>query len=371
MKEVHLVYSKRPFAVSAAADYGLEHCGNLVDEELCLRLKFPVKNLQYSHLSLSSDEGKKRTRAVGTIGVTSQVIMNGCCRISIAFRARIVRDLQHLVGAEALGDETFLKKLGSLKSDFQKKESDRDTHTSIISPNASSTNPPDIKDKLPVHNIKGKLPVHNTKECLPNMDSDRSSECSSCADYTSFSSDEAEDYMCGPEAYIRRVRGRNKKFLQLASSKVTEEAVDAERIRRAKFLKTPDEDLDQFFPGGAKFAHQLTDRWARRDELEKARNLNKEDNKFERLFGEGELGQLEKKRYERDVREGNLTRRASPALRHELNQIEKKKPKLNQLEEKHQAEDHKKEKDEFKRLKKKLMRSKKFRKAMKNNLDCG
>ena len=306
-----MVYSKRPFAVSAAADYGLEHCGNLVDEELCLRLKFPVHNLQYSHISLSSEERKKRTRTVGTIGVTSQIIMRGRCEMNIAFRARIVRDLQISLGAEALGDATFLKKLASLKRYFQEKESDRDTHTSIISPNAGSINPPDIK-------LKDNLPAPNSKECLPNIarvigaghsndgyssfnkyeDSDRTSECSSCADYTS---DEAEDYMCGPEAYIRRVRGRNKKFLQLASSKVTEEAVDAERIRRAKFQKTPDENLDLFFPGGAKFAHQLTDRWARRDELEKARKLNKEDNKFERLFGEGELGQLEKKRYERDI----------------------------------------------------------------------
>jgi len=78
------------------------------------------------------------------------------------------------------------------------------------------------------------------------------------------------------KANIRRVRGRNNKLLREASSKVTDEEVEAERIRRVKFQMKPDDVLNQYFPGGSKLAHQFSDRWANEKKEEEAKKRQEE-----------------------------------------------------------------------------------------------
>ena len=123
------------------------------------------------------------------------------------------------------------------------------------------------------------------------VSSDRSSErdCSDCyidSSCTSEDKDEPHNHKsrCAPhsEAHIGRVKGRKSKALQEASAKVTEEEVEALRMRRSKFQQSPDSFLDEYFPGGSALAHHLSDRWEK-EKQEKAKQLQQEQAKAKRL----------------------------------------------------------------------------------------
>jgi hypothetical protein len=124
-------------------------------------------------------------------------------------------------------------------------------------------------------------PFHDDEESSSYESSHRSSEsdCSECTVYSSCSSeDEADPHKhrmrCTPhnEAHIGRVRGRNRKLLDGARSNVTEEAIEAERMKQDRLSQRhPDAILNESFPGGAKHAHQLAKRWDEEEKLKKER----------------------------------------------------------------------------------------------------
>ena len=67
VKQYPIVYARRPFSLSSAADLDLNFLKSaLVDEELALHLNLPIKNLQYQKFSLSKDK-TVWSRLVGTV----------------------------------------------------------------------------------------------------------------------------------------------------------------------------------------------------------------------------------------------------------------------------------------------------------------
>ena len=110
LKEILLLYAKRPFAISPAADAKINHRESLFDEELALKLDFPIKQLQYTRLSLY----EKIVRVCGTVRVTVQTIKNGRSAQSVPFVTKVVRDLCKVTGAEAIGSEELFQKLSPI-----------------------------------------------------------------------------------------------------------------------------------------------------------------------------------------------------------------------------------------------------------------
>ena len=113
MKEHAFLYAKRPFALCSATEAKLELSGTLslclLDELVAIKLGFPIHQLQYSRLSLNG----KAVRVCGVTRVTIQAIKNGRSGKSIAFSAKIVRDLTLHAGAEALADQKTMMKINA------------------------------------------------------------------------------------------------------------------------------------------------------------------------------------------------------------------------------------------------------------------
>ena len=109
LREKAILYANCPLAICPAEDMGLESHGCLVDEDVAIRLNFPIRNLQYVHLNLFSDDRKRKTRTTGTVRVTIQSISQGRAANSFALKARVVRNLFNITGAEALSDPILSK----------------------------------------------------------------------------------------------------------------------------------------------------------------------------------------------------------------------------------------------------------------------
>lgn len=338
------MFGNRPLAAVPAMDLNLEHLGNMLDEDIAIKLGFVIRDLQYVRISLSDTNLNKKTRVTGRIRSTVQSISKGRAGISVSLSARVVRDLHSLTGADLIADEQFFKKLAG---NFKKEERDRDTSATtgtrvspavaVPSDSSKESIPTNIKkkstpsivsssscesshrssesecsqctiysscsseDEDDPHNHRMRCTPHNEAhirrvcdrdkmilewEAHSNIDesSDRSSErnCSECTDCTCSSSDEddmPESHIhrlrCVPhdEAHVNRVRGRNK-MLQEARSLITPEAEEAERTRRKKFQPSPEEMLNQSFPGGARNAHRLSKRWADEEKKKRLEELN-------------------------------------------------------------------------------------------------
>lgn len=121
VKEYPILYSQRPFCVSPAADFNLHFLrSSLVDEELALKLKLPLKHLQYQKFSLTEDK-TVWSRLVATTKVTCQFIEGGRIGKSFSFSAKVIRSLAEIVGAECVCDELLEEKLTTLPTNkFQK-----------------------------------------------------------------------------------------------------------------------------------------------------------------------------------------------------------------------------------------------------------
>ena len=76
MKEKAILFGNRPLSISPTISFDLCHLGNLLDEDIAIKLGFPIRNFQYDRLSLASND-KKRTCCVGTVRVTVQTIVQG------------------------------------------------------------------------------------------------------------------------------------------------------------------------------------------------------------------------------------------------------------------------------------------------------
>lgn len=114
-REIALLFAKRPFAVIPREHFsesGPKEMDNssLLDESLCLKLGFPVKNIQYKHYSIFG----ARTRLVGTVKATIQKIENGRAAQSLPFHAKVIRDLTNITGAEAISDDHFTNRLAGI-----------------------------------------------------------------------------------------------------------------------------------------------------------------------------------------------------------------------------------------------------------------
>ena len=114
MKETAIVFGNRPLAAVPASDLNLEHLGNMLDEDIAIRLGFVVRDLQYVKISLSNANLNKKSRITGRIRSTVQSISKGHAGTSLSLSARVVRDLHNLTGAELIADEAFFEKLKSL-----------------------------------------------------------------------------------------------------------------------------------------------------------------------------------------------------------------------------------------------------------------
>jgi hypothetical protein len=111
MKEHIALHRNRPFAICSASDLNLEHHGTILDEDIALKMRFPIRQLQYVRLSLKTDSSNECTRTVGVTRCTIQTISHGRPDRSVSFVARVVRDLHQLTGAEALADANLMKRL--------------------------------------------------------------------------------------------------------------------------------------------------------------------------------------------------------------------------------------------------------------------
>ena len=111
MKEHIALHRNRPFAICSASDMNLEHHGTLLDEVMALKMGFPIRQLQYVRLSLKTGSNNRCTRTTGVTRCTIQTISHGRPDRSVSFVARVVRDLHHLTGAEALADANLMKRL--------------------------------------------------------------------------------------------------------------------------------------------------------------------------------------------------------------------------------------------------------------------
>ena len=56
MKESHFLFSKRPFAIISAAEVKLERHKTLLDELTAMKLGFPIRQLQYTRLTLKDKQ---------------------------------------------------------------------------------------------------------------------------------------------------------------------------------------------------------------------------------------------------------------------------------------------------------------------------
>ena len=148
--EAHVLFGNRPLAAIPAIDLDMEHHGNMIDECLAIKLGFVIRDLQYVWISLSTNNIRKKTRIRGRTRATLQMIQQGRPSHSVAFSAKVVRDLFSLTGSEALADANFFKKL----KQFKERERDRDTIvTSDMKRTVSSK---DIK--LPVSSMDASIP---------------------------------------------------------------------------------------------------------------------------------------------------------------------------------------------------------------------
>ena len=284
-KEKIILFRNRPLAAVSAKDLNMERHGTIIDELLAHKLGFVIRDLQYTWITLATN---KKTRVCGRIRSTVQLLSKSLPGESLSLNARVVRDLTSITGSELIADENFFKKLSG-----NREKEERDSPTSdkpVTGASASSTASQNMDATLP--NARA-LQAYE-EDCMLEDEyesSDHSSErdCSDCDVYSNCSSEDSDNphshrMRCGPHnvAHIGRVRGRKSKLMQEASAKVTEEAVEELRANRDKFKKSPDEDLDEYFPGGSAFAHHLSDRWEK-EKQEKAKELQQEQVKVRRL----------------------------------------------------------------------------------------
>ena len=107
MKEIPLLYGKRPFAVCSTSDAKVDCQDNLLDEEIALKLGFPIQQLQYSRLKLNGNI----VRICVIVRVTVQKIKNGKSDQSVPFLAKVVRDLCSVTGTDAVGSAELFQKI--------------------------------------------------------------------------------------------------------------------------------------------------------------------------------------------------------------------------------------------------------------------
>lgn len=125
LSESVVLYKNRPFAICSASANGMEQFGTMVDESLAIKLQLPIRQLQYVRVSFPSDtSNKKHTRVTGLVRCTLQTISKGRPDRSVAFLARVVRDLHQLTQCEALADTKLMAKL---KPDSKMKEDSKET----------------------------------------------------------------------------------------------------------------------------------------------------------------------------------------------------------------------------------------------------
>ena len=55
-KEIPILYAKRPLALSPVSEIKVKVKENLLDEDIALKLGFPIHQIQYKHFSLLVDE---------------------------------------------------------------------------------------------------------------------------------------------------------------------------------------------------------------------------------------------------------------------------------------------------------------------------
>jgi len=122
VKEYPILFARRPFCLSSAADFGLDFLKSaLIDEDLALKLNLPIKNLQYQKFSLSEDK-TVWSRLVGTIKVSSQIIEKGRAGKTFQLSGKIIRGLSEIIGCEAICDTILEEKLLSLPVSIEKPE---------------------------------------------------------------------------------------------------------------------------------------------------------------------------------------------------------------------------------------------------------
>ena len=121
-KEFPVLYSRRPFCLASAVDFNLDHLKtSLVDENLALDLNLPIHNLQYQRFSLSEDK-TVWSRLTGTLKLTAQVLENGKAGQSFQLKAKVIRNLFKITGAEAVCDALLEEKFLSLPVAQEKPE---------------------------------------------------------------------------------------------------------------------------------------------------------------------------------------------------------------------------------------------------------
>ena len=108
MKEIPLLFARKPFAVISYDQLHIKDVGNLIDEDICHALNLPLKNFQYSKFTLFPGQ---ISRCVANVKASVQLIEGGKVGKTISFQARVVRDLKAILGTEAISDEALSTKL--------------------------------------------------------------------------------------------------------------------------------------------------------------------------------------------------------------------------------------------------------------------
>ena len=102
------VCKKNPFAISCSDD--LPHGeANLIDLDLVLRMKIPLRNIRVTRMSLLGHD----VRAVGRIKQTVQCVVKGKVQGDIHLEAKVVRDLFSLFNVDCVASsKTYERLLG-------------------------------------------------------------------------------------------------------------------------------------------------------------------------------------------------------------------------------------------------------------------
>ena len=102
------VCKKNPFAISCSDD--LPHGeANLIDLDLVLRMKIPLRNIRVTRMSLLGHD----VRAVGRIKQTVQCVVKGKVQGNIHLEAKVVRDLFSLLNVDCVASsKTYERLLG-------------------------------------------------------------------------------------------------------------------------------------------------------------------------------------------------------------------------------------------------------------------
>ena len=126
------VCSKIPFAVSCSSDLPhQEH--NLIDLDLVIKMKIPLKNIKVSRLHLLG----RSVRAVGFVNQTEQCVHNGKISGTINLQAKVVRNLYEMFDVDCITSAKTYERLVGRKppsapddpmdiDDEDKEEADKD-----------------------------------------------------------------------------------------------------------------------------------------------------------------------------------------------------------------------------------------------------